>query len=103
MDERVVSAGRYAATREQEYTLGWFGGYSLGSSHSQSKGKGSIGVQSDLLIIIKEKSLNKHTTRLYRAPKEVDLTQLKPDHPNKRAHVSILHKKNNQYGRSFVI
>jgi len=38
---------------------------------------------------IKEKSLKKHTTRFYRAPKEVDLTQPKLDHPNKRPHDRI--------------
>jgi len=40
---------------------------------------------------IKEKSLNKHTTCFYRAPKEVDLTQLKLDHP--RISCLILHKR----------
>jgi len=41
---------------------------------------------------IKKKSLKKYTTRFYRAPKEVDLTQPKLDHPRKRPHVSTLHK-----------
>jgi hypothetical protein len=51
---------------------------------------------------IKEKSLNKYTTRFYRAPKEVNLTQPKLDHSSKRSLVLILHKKNNQYQRNFV-
>jgi hypothetical protein len=42
---------------------------------------------------IKYKSLNKHSTRFYRAPKEVDLTQPMLDHLSNRPHISILNKK----------
>ena len=41
---------------------------------------------------IKKKGLKKHTTHFYRAPKEIDLTQPKLDHPSKRPLISILHK-----------
>jgi hypothetical protein len=42
---------------------------------------------------IKEKSLNRHTTCFYQAPKEVDLIQPMLHYPSKRALVSILHKR----------